>query len=59
MMEEYTKKVIEPSVTKKVKEEKVLPIFQKRQHWCFRFEGLLHKFSTEAEAKTKYKELNK
>ena len=58
MMEENTKKVIEPSVTKKVKEE-VLPIFQKRQHWCFRFEGLLHKFSTEAEAKTKYKELNK
>jgi hypothetical protein len=57
MMEEYTKKVIEPSVTKKVKE--VLPIFQKRQHWCFRFEGLLYKFSTEAEAKTKYKELNK
>ena len=42
-----------------VKKEEVLPIFKKRQHWCFRHEGTLHKFLTEAEEKTKYKELNK
>jgi hypothetical protein len=42
-----------------VKKEEVLPIFKKRQHWCFRLAGTLHKFATESEAKTKYKELNK
>jgi predicted glutamine amidotransferase len=48
--------------TKDMKAEtkkEVLPIFQKRQHWCFRHNGDLYKFPTEAEAKTKYKELNK
>ena len=41
------------------KKEEALPIFQKRQHWCFKLAGNLYKFPTEAEAKTKYKELNK
>ncbi len=43
----------------KSKIEKVLPIFQKRQHWCFKLNGQLFKYSSEAEAKSKYKELNK
>ena len=53
MEKEYRTKVMKPSVEKK----EDLPIFMKRQHWCFRLKGTLYKFPTEAEAKTKYLEL--
>jgi hypothetical protein len=56
MEKEYQTKVMKPSVEKKEKKED-LPIFMKRQHWCFRLKGTLYKFPTEAEAKTKYLEL--
>ena len=55
MMEEYTKKVVVPEVKKEVKKE--LPIFQKRQQWCFRAKGQLFKFPTKADAEKKYLEL--
>lgn len=55
MMEEYTKKVVEPKVKKEVKKE--LPIFKKRQHWCFKFEGGLYKFESKTDAEKKYLEL--
>ena len=55
MMEEYTKKVVKSEVKKEVKKE--LPIFQKRQQWCFRVQGQLFKFPTKADAEKKYLEL--
>ncbi len=48
--------------TKDMKAEtkkEVLPIYQKRQKWCFRLNGVLHKLNSEAEAKSKYLELTK
>jgi hypothetical protein len=56
MMEEYTKKVVKPEVKKE--EVKELPIFQKRQHWCFRLNGQMFKFPTKTEAEKKYLELS-
>jgi len=56
MQKDYNTKDIKPSKTKK--KEKVLPIFTKRNHWCFRHNGDLLKFSSEAEAKEMYKALN-
>lgn len=55
MMEEYTKKVVVPEVKKEVKKE--LPIFKKRQHWCFKFKDGLYKFESKADAEKKYLEL--
>jgi len=55
MMEEYTKKVVVPEVKKEVKKE--LPIFQKRQHWCFRLNEQQFKFPTKVDAEKKYLEL--
>jgi len=55
MEKEYQPKVMKAEV-KKVKKE--LPIFQKRNHWCFRHEGVLHKFDSKSEAEAKYLELN-
>ena len=40
------------------KKEEVLPIFKKRNHWCFRHNGVLHKLDSESEAKEMYKALN-
>ena len=54
-MEEYTKKVVVPEVKKEVKKE--LPIFQKRQHWCFRLNEQQFKFPTKVDAEKKYLEL--
>lgn len=54
-MEEYTKKVVVPEVKKEVKKE--LPIFKKRQHWCFKFKDGLYKFESKADAEKKYLEL--
>ena len=42
----------------KPKKEESLPIFQKKQKWCFRHNGVLHKFDSESEAKEMYKALN-
>ncbi len=47
--------------TKDMKAEvkKELPIYQKRQHWCFKLDGVLHKLPTKKEAEEKYLELTK
>ena len=48
--------------TKDMKAEtkkEVLPIYKKRNYWCFKLNGGLFKYESEAEAKTKYKELTK
>ena len=47
--------------TKDMKAEvkKELPVYQKRQHWCFRLDGVLHKLPTKKEAEEKYLELTK
>ena len=47
--------------TKDMKSEvkKELPVYQKRQHWCFRLDGVLHKLPTKKEAEEKYLELTK
>jgi hypothetical protein len=42
----------------KTKKE-VLPIYRKKQHWCFKLEGQTHKFPTEEAAKSQYKKLIK
>ena len=55
METEYQTKVMKAEV-KKVKKE--LPVFQKRNHWCFRHEGVLLKFDSKSEAEAKYLELN-
>ena len=41
-----------------VKKEE-LPIYQKRQHWCFKVDGQLYKLPSKVEAEKKYKELTK
>ena len=51
--EGYQTKVMKPE------KKKELPIYQKRNHWCFRHEGLLHKYDSKSEAKEKYLELTK
>ena len=56
MQKDYKTKDMKPSYSKK--KEKVLPIFKKRNHWCFRHNGALHKFDSESEAKEMYKALN-
>ena len=56
MQKEYKTKDMKASYTKK--KEEVLPIFKKRNHWCFRHNGNLHKFESESEAKEMYKALN-
>ena len=58
MQKEYKTKDMKAETTKVVKKEKVLPIFQKRNHWCFRHNGVLHKLNSESEAKEMYKALN-
>jgi hypothetical protein len=55
MIEGYKTKEVKPE---KPKKEEALPIFQKRQKWCFRHNGVLHKFDSESEAKEMYKALN-
>ena len=47
--------------TKDMKAEvkKELPIYQKRQHWCFKLDGVLHKLSTKKEAEKQYLALTK
>ena len=47
--------------TKDMKAEvkKELPVYKKRQSWCFRLNGVLHKFPTKKEAEEKYLELTK
>ena len=42
MEKDYTTK--ELKAEKKVEKKVELPIFQKRQHWCFRKDGQLFKF---------------
>jgi len=56
MQKEYKTKDIKPTHTKNKKKE--LPIFEKRNHWCFRHNGELLKFDSESEAKEMYKALN-
>jgi len=51
--EGYQTKVMKPE------KKKELPIYQKRNHWCFRHEGLLHKYDSKSEAEEKYLELIK
>jgi hypothetical protein len=57
MMEEYKTKELNQRNKKSKKE--VLPIFQKRQHWCFRFEGLYISFQLKQKQKLNIKRLNK
>ena len=38
---------------------KELPVYKKRQSWCFRVDGVLYKFPTKKEAEEKYLELTK
>ncbi len=47
--------------TKDMKAEvkKELPIYQKRQHWCFKLDGVLHKLPTKKEAEKQYLALTK
>ena len=47
--------------TKEMKAEvkKELPVYKKRQSWCFRVDGVLYKFPTKKEAEEKYLELTK
>ena len=52
--EGYQTKVMKPESTKDKKE---LPIFKKRNHWCFRHNGVLHKYDSESEAKSNFKNL--
>lgn len=52
----YKTKDMKASRSKTKKES--LPIFEKKQKWCFRHNGVLHKFDSESEAKEMYKALN-
>lgn len=54
--EGYQTKVMKPQSTKT--KEETLPIYKKRNHWCFRHNGVLHKLDSESEAKEMYKALN-
>ena len=47
--------------TKEMKAEvkKELPVYKKRQSWCFRLNGVLYKFPTKKESEEKYLELTK
>lgn len=54
MESEYSTKDMKAEVKK---EE--LPIYQKRQHWCFKVDGQLYKLPSKAEAEKKYKEITK
>lgn len=56
MEKEYSTKDMKPAKTKKPEktEKKVVPVFQKRQHWCFRKHGQLYKFETKQEAEKKW-----
>jgi len=56
MQKEYKTKDMKASFS--TKKEEVLPIFKKKQKWCFRHNGVLHKFDSESEAKQMYKSLN-
>ena len=63
MQKEYKTKDMKASFSTKkasfsTKKEEVLPIFEKKQKWCFRHNGVLHKFDSESEAKQMYKSLN-
>ena len=54
--------MIEGYKTKDMKAEtkkEDLPIYQKKQHWCFTLEGQTYKFPTEKAAKSQYKKLIK
>lgn len=51
--EGYQTKVMKPE------KKKELPIYQKRNHWCFRHGELLYKYDSKSEAEEKYLELTK
>ena len=56
MQKEYKTKDMKAEKVETKKE--VLPVYPKKQKWCFRHNGVLHKFDSEAEAKEMYKSLN-
>jgi len=61
MKMDYTKKDINKSASTKgvdqaSAKETSTPIFQKRQNWCFRKDGILHKFDSKSEAEKALKE---
>ena len=53
MEKDYTTK--ELKTEKKVEKKVELPIFQKRQHWCFQKDGQLFKFPSKEMAEKAYK----
>lgn len=55
---EATEVKIKKKIKKEVKKEVKAPVYKKRQHWCFRLDGVLHKFSTETEAIEQWEKLN-
>ena len=52
MQKDYTTK--ELKAKKKVEKKVELPIFQKRQHWCFQKDGQLFKFPSKEMAEKAY-----
>ena len=54
MIEGYKTKEVKAAKPKPKKEES-LPIFQKRQHWCFQKDGQLFKFPSKEMAEKAYK----
>jgi hypothetical protein len=52
MEKDYTTKELK---TKKKVEKIELPIYQKRQHWCFKKDGQLFKFASKELAEKAYK----
>jgi len=51
MEKDYTTKELKTKVEKKIE----LPIYQKRQHWCFKKDGQLYKFPSKEMAEKAYK----
>ena len=52
MEKDYTTK--ELKTEKKIEKKVELPIFQKRQHWCFQKDGQLFKFPSKEMAEKAY-----
>ena len=53
MEKDYTTKELKKE--KKVEKKQELPIFQKRQHWCFVKDGMTLKFASKELAEKAYK----